>query len=369
MVVVFILIVCAYLGSNFYVFIRGLEALQSFPLAVKWIFGGCFWISVFSVAVIMLLRNSRITATTWAHLVFEYSTGWLVFVLYMTLFLACFEVFRLFNHPCPYNFILSLGLTACLLSYGFYHYRHPLTKVINLTIDKPVNGAGGSFKIVAVSDLHLGMGTSQHMLQKYIRMIMEQQPDLILIGGDLIDNSVTAVQNRHMETDLAQLSAPSGIYMAPGNHEYISGLSECIQFIGHTPVILLQDSVVTLPNGVQLIGRDDRSNHDRKPLSQLIALTDPQKPVLVLDHQPYELSQAGDAGADLLFCGHTHRGQVWPMNLLTDRLFELSYGYAKRGKTHIYVSSGLALWGPPFRIGSHSEMVVFNLSSTPAPRP
>jgi len=90
--------------------------------------------------------------------------------------------------------------------------------------------------------------------------------------------------------------------------------------------------------------------------------TDSKYPVFVLDHQPYELQQAADENVDLLLCGHTHNGQVWPMSLITGRMFDRSYGYEKRGNTSIYVSSGLSLWGPPYRIGTDSELVVFNLS-------
>jgi predicted MPP superfamily phosphohydrolase len=206
------------------------------------------------------------------------------------------------------------------------------------------------------------MGTARGQLEKYIRRINGQQPDLILIGGDLIDNSIVPVRERQMEQVLSQLHAKLGIYMVPGNHEYISGLADCASFLRRTPIHLLQDSVVTLPNGIRIVGRDDRSNRRRKPLSQLAGDSDAALPLIVLDHQPVELAQAVEAGVDLLFCGHTHNGQVWPMNWLTSRLFEIAYGYEKRGNTNIYVSSGLALWGPPFRIGSRSEMVVFNLS-------
>ncbi|MDR3267919.1 MAG: metallophosphoesterase [Tannerella sp.] len=364
MVALFILMLCAYLGSNVYIFIRGLQALQHFPPVVRWIFGGIFWISVFSMILVFALRNSKLSATAWAHLFFEYSTGWLVFTLYMTLFLLCFDGFRLFNHPFQHSFVVSLGLTLGVLSCGFYRYRHPVIRTLNIGIDKPMTGAKDTFRIVAISDLHLGMGTAKGQLQQYIRMIQAQQPDLILIGGDLIDNSIVPAQQRHMEQELSQLNAPSGIYMTPGNHEYISGIADCMQYIARTPVRFLRDTVVTLPNGIQLVGRDDRTNHARQSLAQLIVGTNPDYPLIVLDHQPSELSQTVDAGADLLFCGHTHRGQVWPMTWLTDRLFELSHGYEQRGSTHLYVSSGLALWGPPFRIGSRSEMVVFNLFST-----
>ena len=89
---------------------------------------------------------------------------------------------------------------------------------------------------------------------------------------------------------------------------------------------------------------------------------DPARPAILLDHQPYELAETAEAGIDLQFSGHTHRGQVWPLNWLTDYLFEVSHGAKEMGQTLVYVSSGLSLWGPPFRIGTDSELVVFQLT-------
>ena len=150
--------------------------------------------------------------------------------------------------------------------------------------------------------------------------------------------------------------------MVPVNHEYISGIRKSMQFIKETPIHLLRDEVVTLPGGIQIIGRDDRSNKSRLSLQELVKNIDPAKPVILLDHQPYNLSDTENAGIDLQFSGHTHRGQVWPISLITDHLFDQSYGYRKWGNSHIYVSSGLSLWGPPFRIGTDSELVVFNIT-------
>jgi predicted MPP superfamily phosphohydrolase len=362
MVVFMILMLAAYLGGNGYICLRGWQALRHFPPAVQWIFGGWVWISALSLLLTFVLRHSRMSASSWAHFFFEYSTGWLVFTLYMVLLLLCCDLFRLFCHAFQHGFVCALALTACLLVYGFLHYRQPSTQVIHLTVDKPLAGAGNTLRVVAVSDLHLGMGTARGQLEKYIRMINDQQPDIILIGGDLIDHSITPVRERRMAQILSQLHAKSGIYMVPGNHEYISGLEECTSYLRETPIHFLRDSAVRLPNGLWIIGRDDYSNRLRKPLPQLTGDLDAVTPLIVLDHQPVELAQAVEAGADLLFCGHTHNGQVWPMNRLTGHLFEIAYGYEKRGNTNIYVSSGLALWGPPFRIGSRSEMVVFNLS-------
>ena len=123
--------------------------------------------------------------------------------------------------------------------------------------------------------------------------------------------------------------------MVPGNHEYISGIEESEKFIAQTPIVLLRYSVAILPNQIQLIGRDDRHNKGRKTLGQLTANLDKSKPVILLDHQPYDLEKTEEAGVDLQFSGHTHRGQVWPMNWIVDHLFELSYGIKKIGNSTI----------------------------------
>ena len=166
-----------------------------------------------------------------------------------------------------------------------------------------------------------------------------------------------------MQDELSRLKAPLGILMAPGNHDYFSNIEEVEQFLALTSITLLRDSVVTLENGIQVIGRDDRRQRDRESLDKLVRQTDPSKPILLIDHQPYDLERTVDAGIDLQFSGHTHHGQVWPLTYLTDYLFELSYGYEKRENTHLYVSSGLSLWGPPYRIGTDSEIVVFYLDN------
>ena len=247
-----------------------------------------------------------------------------------------------------------------LLGYGVYNYHHPETNVVSILTGKQYKDTTQAIKIVAISDVHLGNGTGKAALKGYVEMINAQRPDLILISGDLIDSSVVPLYTENMAEELADLKAPMGIYMVPGNHEYISGIDESIRYIKHTPIQLLRDSVVTLPNGIQLIGRDDRHNRKRRSLQELMAGVDQSKPTILLDHQPFNLKETEAAGIDLQFSGHTHHGQIWPINWVTDYIFEQSHGYRQWGNTHIYVSSGLSLWGPPFRIGTHGEMVIFN---------
>lgn len=269
---------------------------------------------------------------------------------------------RLFHWKFKYGYYLSLALTLSVLGYGYYHYQHPRTQVINMVINKPaVKNGADTLRVAAVSDIHLGYGTDKAMLQQYVQRINALNPDVILIGGDLIDSSIVPLEAERMDEELARLKAPYGVYMVPGNHEYITGMEASVDFIRKTPIVLLRDSVVTLPNGFHLVGRDDRHNPARKSLEELVLNLPADEPVILLDHQPYELAETARAGIDLQFSGHTHHGQIWPLNWLTDRLFEVSYGYKEIGRTRIYVSSGLSLWGPPFRIGTDSELVLFEI--------
>lgn len=360
MLFVFILIFPLYLGVNAYVFSKGMHAFSQLPAVPGVIVAILFWICALGIGAMFLFRN--VTFSPVAGLLIQYiATGWLVFIFYITILLLFLDLLKLFHVYPPYGFQVVLVITVATLLYGYYRYKHPETEVINIVINKSLT-TDQQVKVVGISDIHLGYATNKQQLRKYVEMVMAEQPDLIIIGGDLIDNSVVPVRYQTMQEELSLLSAPLGVYMVPGNHEYISGIQPAIEFIAETPIILLKDSVVTLPNGIQIIGRDDRMNPNRKTLEELATETNPVYPVLLLDHQPYDLDETVDAGVDLQFSGHTHRGQIWPVSWLTDRLFEVSHGYKKKDSSHIYVSTGLSLWGPPFRIGTNSEMAVFNLT-------
>lgn len=357
---IFILLLAIYLIGNLYVFYRGKKALKSQSTGVKVLLSILYWGCALSFFGSFLLRNVELPDVI-AHTWHEVGTGWLVFIFYLILWMGLFDLLALFRIRIQGAFYFAIGITLTLLSYGYYNYRNPDTQQIEIAIHKPAENRREPLRVVAVSDIHLGYGTNKETLAQYVKRINAERPDLILIAGDLIDNSLVPLRAERMDEELSLLHAPYGIYMVPGNHEYISDIDEVKEFLGSTPIVLLQDSIATLSNGVQIIGRDDRHNKQRKSLSQLVAQANPDEPMILLDHQPYELSETVRTGIDLQFSGHTHRGQVWPASLVTDYLFELSYGHRQEGTTHLYVSSGLSLWGPPFRIGTKSELVVFTL--------
>jgi predicted MPP superfamily phosphohydrolase len=215
---------------------------------------------------------------------------------------------------------------------------------------------------VAVSDLHLGYGISRKEFESWLPLINDENPDIVLIVGDLVDSNIYLLFAGNFAESVKKIHSKYGVYAVLGNHEYIGNVTKSAQFLQLAGVILLQDSVVLIDDSFYLIGRDDRSNPRRKSIEELIAPADQSKPLIMLDHQPVNLDETAKNRIDLQLSGHTHKGQIWPFSWVISRLFEHAYGYLKKGDSHIYVTSGLGIWGGKFRIGSQSEYVVIHLT-------
>lgn len=381
----------AYLLGNLYIFIKGWNAFSAlvhamhlsrgWMLLLRGAFAVVFWFVAVSLFISIFSRNVEMPAWLQGGM-YNVGSVWMVFTLYMVLALLAVDLLRGIAALCggqlqgfgaglrSFGFWGALAFTVLLLIGGYINYMNPKVEEVDITVGK----RGCKARIVAISDVHLGYATGKKQLQRYVELINSLSPDIILIAGDLIDNSVLPVRNLKMQEELGQLAAPGGIYMVPGNHEYISGMDEVAGFLADTPIVLLRDSVVSLPGSLYIVGRDDRSNRERLPVGQLLQKCVPAGeeagaqldagsagPVILLDHQPYGISENVSLGVDLQISGHTHRGQVWPMSLLVDRMYEQSHGYRQWGSSHVIVSSGLSLWGPPFRIGTNSDLFLINL--------
>lgn len=355
-----IIIPLVYLSGNGYLYWKIWQTMTGIPLWGKILISLLFWLIAFSLFVSIGLRNFNIPECVFRNM-FQIGSIWMVFLLYMVLLLIVLDIAKIFS-PLPGNTLwYSLAITCCLLIYGHINYKNPKVEHININLEKVFEG--NSLRIVAASDIHLGYGTGLSTLKEYVKLINSQNPDIILISGDLIDNSLKPLLKEPFDKELSKMKAPLGVYMVPGNHEYISGINECDDFLKRTSIKLMRDSIITLPNGIQIIGRDDRFNRKRKPLSDLLAQVDMSRPTIVMDHQPYKLASVDSLKVDLQVSGHTHHGQLWPLSIVTDALYEQSYGYRKWTNTHVWVSSGLSLWGPPFRIGTNSDIAVIELHS------
>ena len=214
------------------------------------------------------------------------------------------------------------------------------------------------YKVVMASDLHLGYHNPRKELARWVDMINAENPDFILIAGDIIDGSMRPLLEERMAEEFHRLQAP--VYACLGNHEFYAGHPEAKQFYKDAGIHLLIDNGVVIDSCIVIIGRDDRTNMRRKPIKDLMNGV-PVGYTIVLDHQPYNLDRAEAAGVDFQLSGHTHRGQVWPISWITDRIYECSWGSYQRGNTQFYISSGIGIWGGKFRIGTQSEFVVATL--------
>ena len=185
---------------------------------------------------------------------------------------------------------------------------------------------------------------------------------------------ILPVQHQRIKQNLGEtlrtIKAKYGVFAVTGNHEYIGGVEEAYKYLMDHGIRVLRDEVVTIDGGITLVGREDRSigsfsGKKRKSLRELMANVDKRFPVILMDHQPIGLNEAVEAGADLQLSGHTHHGQIWPFGYITEAIYEVSWGYKKKGETQFYVSSGVGTWGPPVRLGNTPEII--NLRSTFGP--
>lgn len=301
-----------------------------------------------------------------ARVTYQVSNSFLFVLLYVVMAFLVLDVGRLVGLV-PRSWLYANGYTAIALTavltavfvYGNIQYNNKVRARITLTTAKPLERP---LRIVMLSDLHLGYHNGRHKLARWIDLINAEHPDLVLIGGDIIDISVRPLIYEGMAQEFHRLQAP--VYACLGNHEYYSGDSRAQQFYHDAGITLLRDSVAQVM-GLRIVGRDDRSNPHRRALGALLRdSTDTNRPnpyTILLDHQPYHLEQAQRAGVDFQFSGHTHYGQVWPVSWITRLLYEDAFGPWQRGQTRYYVSSGMGIWGAKFRIGTRSEYVVADL--------
>lgn len=358
MIIFFLLLPLLYIAGNIYLYCKLWKAAKRQAVITRIALTLLFWGVAASLFVAMGMRNSSQVPHALASIMFLGGSLWIVFVIFTALMSLIFDITRRIFPKFRCNTLHAVLLATALLCYGHCNYRNPQIVPLEIELNKPMEG---TMRIAVVSDLHLGYGTGKGMLQRFINLINSQKADIILIAGDLIDNSIRPMVAERLNEELSQLHAPLGIYMAPGNHEYISGYDECFDFLKNTPVRMLRDTVVTLPNGVQLLLRDDAANRNRMPMEAFYALADSTRPSILIDHTPKKIAEKDRLGVDIQLSGHTHHGQVWPGNYITDYLFEQSYGYRKWSRSHVWVSSGMSLWGPPVRLGTKGDIAIITL--------
>jgi predicted MPP superfamily phosphohydrolase len=377
-IIFFSIVIAIFTLLNLYIYSKGILAFPQGTAARLW-FRGIF---IFLAASYPLARFlERVWLSPVSDIFTWIGSFWLAAFFYFFLISLTIDLIRLVN--LPFHFLPEMtrtlqfrqaafwsvcGIVFVLIIAGFVNSLIPRIKELDLTIDKKA-GDYKDLKIAFASDIHLGTVIGPRRANGFVNRINQLNADLILLGGDVVDEDLAPVIRNNLGDSLKKLSAPLGIYAITGNHEYIGGAEPACRYLTDHGIKMIRDSSIRISESFYLIGREDRDRprfmgKPRKSMEEIMSGTDKSFPLILLDHQPFELDKKEELGIDLTLSGHTHHGQLWPLNYLTKAIYEVSWGYKKRGNTHVYVSSGYGGWGPPVRIGNRPEIVLINLHFT-----
>ncbi len=365
-VIFFSIVFLVYFLVNYYIYTRGIKLLPQESEIRTW-FTIAFWFIVSTYVLGRFIERVHLSVVT--DVLTWIGSFWLAVMLYLFLIVLFVDIIRLANyfiHFLPVSlisqnfkttlFILGLGVAIVTVAIGHINAINPAVRMLDLKINKQANGLK-EVKIALVSDIHMGTVIGPRRMTKLVKEIERINPNLVLLAGDIVDEDLQPVIRHDMGDVLKKLTAPMGVYAITGNHEYIGGVDEAVDYLEKHNISFLRDTSVKIADAFYIVGREDRSKTNRKTIDALLNGRDSGLPIIMLDHQPFDLDSVVKADVDVQFSGHTHHGQLWPLNYITEAIFEVSRGYLKKGDTHFYVSNGFGSWGPPVRIGNRSEIV------------
>lgn len=312
--------------------------------------------------------------------------------IYILLVLGLFELLRIilkhFKVVKDNNVINILVGLFCILVitmvsfYGVINARIINVKHYNVNINKSGGNING-LKIVMISDLHLGYNIGVNHMKNMVKKINKENPDLVLIAGDIFDNDYDSIgRPNEIIRIFKKIKTKYGIYAVYGNHDISEKILAGFTFdfnerskhsdkrmdklLEDANIKLLRDEYVLIKDSFYLVGRLDYSKlgidvGKRKEPKELLEKIDKNKPVFVIDHEPVELDKLSKNGVDLDLSGHTHDGQIFPLNILIKLKYKHSYGIKKYGNMISIVTSGVGLYGPNMRVGTKAEIISINV--------
>jgi predicted MPP superfamily phosphohydrolase len=297
----------------------------------------------------------------------------LPFYLYLFLSVLLFDLFLLLNlliRIIPYERRKSF-------SFRFYTLSAMIAISITVVVEGAINlntiraseyqvevpqknASIDHLRVVFVADFHIQQSTSPRFVEQFVKKVNALHPDIVLYGGDMVEGDRENETTETIESAIKNIYAKYGAFGVPGNHEFHGG-QEQGSFFRKAGITLLCDTMVRIDNSFYLAGRYDQHFGKRKTINEILGSDSPDLPVILMDHRPTGLQEISCTGIDVQFSGHTHNGQLFPINLITRGVYELSWGYKKIGNTHFFVTSGLRLWGPPVKTAGKSEIMLVDI--------
>lgn len=372
---VFAIIISLYGLINFYAAKRVFQIVKYvFPRANTKIFAVCFALIALTL-ILSFLPIPRFLDRFFSYI----GSYWMGIFVYVTMLLLLSDLVililkltRVIPSPVSGQVRFISSLTALILTFGIVTYGvlHAYT-IKHVSYDVKLNKETSTeMKIVLISDLHLGAVGNEKKLSKIVDGINKQSPDIVCIAGDFYNDDFYSIKNpEKVKNLLKSIDTKYGVYAILGNHDGGKTYLKMADFMEECGITLLNDEYTIIDNRLVLVGRVDASpiggfgEIKRKPYSEVFAKIDSTLPVVVMDHTPSHTEEYG-SDVDLVLSGHTHKGQLYPFNYVTNAIFVVDYGHYQKDpqSTNFIVTSGIGTWGMPMRVGSNCEIVTINIS-------
>ena len=366
-------------GTNFYI---GRRLYQWLNIILPNINSKIYWGIYISIAVIMILGfiQAFLPIPLLIKKILSWiSIHWMGIFLFLLMFfiiadftLLLGSIVKIIPRPIPqivrfYAGLLVLLLTTGFVSYGIYNAKQIKHVSYNIQLKKT---SLDNLKIVLISDSHFGsINHLEKNLERVVQEINNLNPDIVCLTGDIFNDDYNAIRKPEKVISLLKsIDSTYGIYACLGNHDGGRTLNQMIDLLQKSNIKLLKDEYEIIDDRLVLIGRLDprpiggANGFVRSNIENILASVDANMPVIVMDHSPSNIGEYGKE-IDLILAGHTHKGQIFPGNLITKAMFVVDYGHYQKDaeSPHVIVTSGISTWGPPIRVGTYNEIVNITL--------
>lgn len=241
---------------------------------------------------------------------------------------------------------------------GAYRARRPVLRTIELQSSKLNYTRERPLRVVQISDLHLGDGSSLHRARRLVDRLLAARPDVVVSTGDLFDSFLETLQPYVAE--LQRIEAPLGKYAICGNHEVYAGLDRAMALTRDSGFTPLRNERVSL-DGLEIVGVEDPASPRQADEAVLLDSVDRSRFTLLLKHRP-EIHAPSLERFDLQLSGHTHGGQIFPFHLFVKLAYRAKVGLSEIApKRYLYLSRGTGSWGPQIRLFAPPEITLLLL--------
>ena len=329
------------------------------------------------------------TVMRWGY----YALPWLLYIVLIVvlsdLLLGLLRLVRAFSRealrrPGVRRARLAFYLLAptAVVAFGIWNFHH--IRYHNFSVEIPRRASSAAtLRIAFASDFHLGEQTESDFMTRFADKVNALKPDIVLIGGDILEGDRRDFVLARFEAEFRRIQSKYGVYGVLGNHDRFAGARA--DFFEKAGIRILRDEVVKIDGAFYLAGRLDGGrtgprpgapptgasrggpggpapSGGRKSAAALLRDVPDDLPIVLVDHRPTDLEAVSRTRADIQLSGHTHVGQLFPVNFIADREYEVSWGHLLKGRTHVYVTSGIQLWGPRVRTIGYSEILVLDIA-------